>query len=248
MDATGEWRTIQVPGSFPAVRVLDNRVAITLRTAWNQRPRFVRGKFMLSDLQRRYEESEYEYPGTLLVYDPAAGQTWELQTGHSDSEILLIRGDELYYRIHTKLIRARLSPGGTVKTEQVLADRPEIAEMHWAFFGPATSQPVEGVKARVQKPAPSPKVPRVVNEMPPGIYFEYYTGDLPEPSIKSLHPLIIQNGWQVWFLRNQRMPELTDYLIGPFADEDEIDLVKEKFKEGNLNLRRRKFPEAVPLP
>ncbi len=240
LHATGEWRTVTVPGSYPAVRAFGQRLAIAVRSAVENRSPDIYGEFSNYSQYRLYEESQLEYPGTLLIHDAGDGRQWKIETHHTDSEILLIRGDELYYRIHTKLLRARLEPGGVVKTEQVIDDRPEIAEMHWAFFGPAwPSSPLAAPKVKA-KAAPEPKI---VTEMPPGVYYRIGGGVLPKPGVKGLPEPILRHGLQTWYLKSQRMPGYTEYYIGPLDDDDLVEELDPEFRKVEIRMAKEVFPK-----
>lgn len=250
LQPTGEWRTVVVPGSYPAVRAFGDRLAIAARSSVGEREPNVNGEFSSSAARDPFQRSEfgYEYPGILVVYDAMDGRQWKIDTGHSDSEILLIRGDQLYYRIHTKLIRAKLEMSGVVKTEQVIDDRSEIAEMHWAFFGPAWSenQSVATAQAKAREAAaktPPPALePKIVTEMPPGIYYDIGGGALPKKGAKDLPAVIVRNGLQTWYLKSQRMPGYADYFIGPLDDDDLVERLEEEFRKAEMNMVKRVFP------
>lgn len=247
VQSTGIWRTIVVPGQAPAVRAFGQRLAIAVRSPWGDRERSVKGTLSNPTEYQRYEESDFEYPGTLLVYDTVDGRRWQIDTGHSDSEILLIRGDELYYRIHTKLIRARLDARGVVKTEQVIDDRPEIAEMHWAFFGPAWSEneTLTGkgkAKEAAAKSPPPPIDPKIVTEMPPGVYFRFGFGALRTMLGKDLPDVIVRNGLQTWFLPSERIPGSAEYYVGPIDDDDVVERLEQEFLAAEMRLVKKVFP------
>jgi hypothetical protein len=56
--------------------------------------------------------------------------TW--QTGQGDSEILLVRGNSVIYRVNDILYSARIE-GTTLGSPQLLAQDEAVPDMHWAF-------------------------------------------------------------------------------------------------------------------
>lgn len=79
-----------------------------------------------------FQASDKYYPGTLFAIDTTSGKMITWQTGQGDSEILLIRGDSVIYRVNDILYSARIQ-GTTVGSPQLLAQDEAVPDMHWAF-------------------------------------------------------------------------------------------------------------------
>lgn len=78
-----------------------------------------------------YWDREY-LPGTLLLYNVDTRKQYTLETGQGDSEILLVERDLIYYRVYDRLFRGKIGESSIIEVE-LLAKRPEIADIHWAF-------------------------------------------------------------------------------------------------------------------
>lgn len=138
--ASKNWSHLVVPGSASGFRLFGDRIATVVRDSvaeYLEQDADLFGEWENMKIRELYRQDSYRYPGLLLIDDWKTGQRWQIETGHTDSEVLLIEGDVVYYRIHEKLMRGRLDKGGSVTEREMLAAAPEIAEMHWAFFGPA---------------------------------------------------------------------------------------------------------------
>lgn len=73
--------------------------------------------------------------GRLQFYDVQTGALAEHDTGHPDSEILLIdENDQAYFRVGDELRRAKIEDGG-LADEELVAKAPELLGVHWLFRG-----------------------------------------------------------------------------------------------------------------
>ncbi len=80
-----------------------------------------------------FAEGATYYPGTLVLYNVDSGKRYDLETKQGDSEILLVSGDEVYYRANTILYRTTIL-SDRLSTPTVVADDPLIGNAHWAFL------------------------------------------------------------------------------------------------------------------
>lgn len=62
---------------------------------------------------------------------------YQIKTGEGDSEVLLVDGDEVYYRVNQTLYRATLGTSRVEHPTQILSDET-VQLSHWAFIGPAS--------------------------------------------------------------------------------------------------------------
>jgi hypothetical protein len=93
-----------------------------LKTAGKQRP----------DVDSALSGMDQYYPGILFAVDTTTGKVITWQTGQGDSEVLLVRGDNVTYRVNDRLYSARIQDT-TLGTPQLLAQDDAIPDMHWAF-------------------------------------------------------------------------------------------------------------------
>ena len=73
------------------------------------------------------------FPGSLHLYDVRTQRHYTIETRQSDSEILLIQDNDVYYRISDRLYRAglrvdSLTPGRQIAKSEIIRDA------HWAFI------------------------------------------------------------------------------------------------------------------
>jgi hypothetical protein len=77
-------------------------------------------------------ESPVAFPGRIHIYDVESGQVATLRTDQADSEVLLIEGERVYYRISDRLYGATIS-GAQIENVQLLATSELVRDAHWAF-------------------------------------------------------------------------------------------------------------------
>ncbi|MFB3906709.1 MAG: hypothetical protein ACE15E_25005 [Acidobacteriota bacterium] len=85
--------------------------------------------------QARIANAGLKVPGLLLFFEVTSGRFYTQETGNADSEVLLIQGDDAYFRIDARLFRARITEKGLGNQAQIAEDA-SISDVHWAFFGP----------------------------------------------------------------------------------------------------------------
>jgi hypothetical protein len=79
----------------------------------------------------------FQFPGELYLYNIQSHRKYTIKTGQGDSEILLVDGDTVYYRVRVNdtLYKARL--GATAVDDPVkMATGSDVQLAHWAFLGP----------------------------------------------------------------------------------------------------------------
>jgi len=82
-----------------------------------------------------FSSSQQYFPGRIDIFDSRTKTKYKLNTGQGDSEVLLISGTTLYYRVNDSLYRARIGKDGVEDSVEVIRDS-NIQLAHWAFFGP----------------------------------------------------------------------------------------------------------------
>lgn len=73
------------------------------------------------------------HPGILHIFDVKTQRHFVLHTGQSDSEVLLIEGNVVYYRSSDRLFRAEIRDGQLTAHLQI-ARSDLIRDAHWAFI------------------------------------------------------------------------------------------------------------------
>jgi hypothetical protein len=145
---SGKWTPFRVPGGFPQMKGIGSWILGTGSSLANgrvspgQAERQKRNQLQKEgktkspkkrvDTDYWFRESKLYYPGTLFAIDTTSGKMITWQTGQGDSEILLIRDDNVIYRVDDSLYSARIQ-GTTIGTSQLLAQDEAVPDMHWAF-------------------------------------------------------------------------------------------------------------------
>jgi len=73
------------------------------------------------------------FPGIFHLYDVRSGRRYRIDTGQGDSEVLLVDGNTIYYRINDTLYRAEIGPSAIQNPVQI-ARNPNVQFTHWAFL------------------------------------------------------------------------------------------------------------------
>jgi hypothetical protein len=84
-------------------------------------------------------EVPFYFSGDLFLYNVHSHRKYTIQTGQGDSEILLVDGDTVYYRVNDSLFKAQIGQAKIENTQLILTDS-NIQFAHWAFMGPSLSQ------------------------------------------------------------------------------------------------------------
>jgi hypothetical protein len=159
MPGTGKWRTYQVPGLQPRVKLIGRWImgaAVSkprLPNIGSERPAWNGNDSPGADERRRYQQhypppDRYHngrqptdevfgfgyLPGVLFLIDTGTGRYHELRTGQGDSEILLVHNGNVYYRVNDSLLAAPLE-NGSIGPSRLLIRDPAIPDVHWAFWG-----------------------------------------------------------------------------------------------------------------
>jgi hypothetical protein len=97
-----------------------------------------------SDKQRitvdnRFQESPFYFAGELALYNVDSQREYTIKTGQGDSEILLVDGDTVYYRVNDTLYKAQIGQAKIEDPQPILRD--DLVQLsHWAFIGPSVRQ------------------------------------------------------------------------------------------------------------
>jgi hypothetical protein len=87
-----------------------------------------------------FRRSRYYYPGILYFYDVRSRKRYQIKTDQGDSEVLLIDGDTVYYRVNQTLYSATIAASDLGNSKPILSDET-VQLSHWAFVGPLLSHP-----------------------------------------------------------------------------------------------------------
>jgi hypothetical protein len=86
-------------------------------------------------IDSRFQESPFYFPGELTLYNVDSQQEYTIKTDQGDTEILLIEGNAVYYRVNDTLYKAQI--GQTKIENPQLIIRDDMVQLaHWAFIGP----------------------------------------------------------------------------------------------------------------
>jgi len=81
-----------------------------------------------------FRNSGAQFVGTVHLYNANSGKRYRLDTVQGDTEVLLISGTTLYYRVNDTLFKAQIGENNIENTQQILRnDNVQLA--HWAFLG-----------------------------------------------------------------------------------------------------------------
>jgi len=160
--ASGSWRALRTP--FPSLFVrgfgewlafLGSEPALGTRApAANAPPggkqlMVVRGGSQAGSVQKRkeavvswrttvedvLEDSGHSHSGKLFLWNEKTGEQYELDTGEADSEVVLVTGGSVVYRVNDSLFEAGLR-GGKVLPPTLLASGRHVTGVHWVFTTP----------------------------------------------------------------------------------------------------------------
>jgi hypothetical protein len=81
----------------------------------------------------RYDSFEIYSDGQLFLYNVETKKKISINTGQGDSEVLLIEGDILYYRVYDSIYQATIKNGKIEKEQMILQDE-YVPDIHWAFI------------------------------------------------------------------------------------------------------------------
>jgi hypothetical protein len=142
--SSGQWHEAEFPGAASGVRafagpwlaghaVERGRQGVGSPGFEDRRQEITEGGIpfdWLADKERQY------LPGILFIYDVPARRLHRWETGQGDSEVLLVDGDKVYYRVNRRIFRARITEQG-LDDHTLLVENDLAPDIHWAFFGPA---------------------------------------------------------------------------------------------------------------
>ncbi|MEJ2079935.1 MAG: hypothetical protein P8020_18095 [Acidobacteriota bacterium] len=72
----------------------------------------------------------------LFLYNTQTDQSFTIDTGDIESEVLLIDNNQVYYRVKDRLYRSTIREG-RVEPPELVAQDPALTGVYWAFMGPA---------------------------------------------------------------------------------------------------------------
>jgi hypothetical protein len=78
------------------------------------------------------EEIGDYFPGIIHPYDVRSGRRYRIDTGQGDTEVLLVYGNAIYYRVNDTLYRADIGQSAIQNPIQIARD-PNVQLAHWAF-------------------------------------------------------------------------------------------------------------------
>ena len=86
-------------------------------------------------LDMLFSEGLLYFPGIMHLYDIKSKKKYTIKTGQGDSEILLVDGATVYYRVNDTLYRNEIGKSALGAPVEILKNT-EVQLAHWAFLGP----------------------------------------------------------------------------------------------------------------
>jgi len=143
--AAAQWRTLTVPGNIKDVRAFGPWMAgrvTELVPRQQQRPspgrdkRNQEGTLGGFSVDKYFDNESLYRPGILFLYHVPTQRYIEFRTPeHGDSEILLVDGNQVFYRIYDSIYKAPIQQKSIGKP-LLLVKNDEVPHIHWIFFGP----------------------------------------------------------------------------------------------------------------
>lgn len=133
------WKTLKIEGNRQFSRGFDNDwlAIIIAQQNWEARrepPDVRRATGVPAEVV--FAAEGYQVPGRLLLYNMRTHHQFEITTGVPDSEVRLVRENEVFYRSAENLYRATVDEQGLEEPELLVKDE-KILDIHWAFWGSA---------------------------------------------------------------------------------------------------------------
>lgn len=82
----------------------------------------------------RADVSNVFMPGELFLFDIESNQRYVIKTGQADSEILLVDGGFLYYRVNDEIFKKKIYDQDG-ENKELLIKSNLVPDIHWAFMG-----------------------------------------------------------------------------------------------------------------
>lgn len=82
-----------------------------------------------------FQASPVYFRGTIHLFDAQSGERYRIDTGQGDTEVLLVDGTTVYYRVNDVLYRAQIAKGKPNLQGVEFAKDDNIQLAHWAFLG-----------------------------------------------------------------------------------------------------------------
>jgi hypothetical protein len=85
------------------------------------------------NMEEAFASAQAVYPGRLHLYNVDSKRLYTKVTNQGDSEVLLVEGDTMYYRVSDRLYSAPITNKG-IGDARLLATSESIRDAHWAFI------------------------------------------------------------------------------------------------------------------
>jgi hypothetical protein len=87
-----------------------------------------------ASLDDRFKGYPWLFTGDLHLYNIRSKQSYTIRTGQGDSEIILVDGNTVYYRVNDTLYKAIVRQHPELNGTRILSS-PDVQFAHWAFLG-----------------------------------------------------------------------------------------------------------------
>jgi hypothetical protein len=83
----------------------------------------------------RFKDRKVYSPGTLFIYNAQTKEKYTIETDQGDSEVLLVEGGKVYYRVNDEIYQAKIVKN-KIERGAIIVKGDGVPDIHWAFMGP----------------------------------------------------------------------------------------------------------------
>jgi hypothetical protein len=138
---TGKWQMVQFQGGSTSVRSFGNKWLagyVEEKGGGRKSPGHEKRRKEMTKTGTPFEwRANGKYiPGILFLYNVDTKKKYEWDTGQGDSEVLLVDGGTVYYRVNDEIYKAKVGKA-KIENPELLVKDEVVPDIHWAFIGPA---------------------------------------------------------------------------------------------------------------
>jgi len=141
-----EWFALTLPGNQSTnIRAFGRWISgLVDESLMGQKFRLSPGRHAAEGYRRETVDDYLAYrelyrPGTLFLYNVEGRRYYQWDTHDGDSEVILVEGDDVYYRVDQSIYKAHIGEKA-IGAPELVVEGKEVTDIHWAFFGPEMPQ------------------------------------------------------------------------------------------------------------